>query len=142
MFMTPTGCADMEPTYGDRRDSRRYQLNLELRYKVTRGRHLVEMGTGQTVDVSSGGVSFSTSQFLPPGAFAELWLEWPVALNGNALRLVMQGRVVRSEGNAAAVQISRHEFRLAGRAVTAGAQPAAVCPIGTVTEMPGQWTES
>jgi hypothetical protein len=132
--MTPNGWVQMDRIYGDRRANRRYGLNLQLRYKVTRGKRLIEMGSGQTLDISSGGVSFSTGQLLPPGAFAELWLEWPIPLDGNALRLVMQGRIIRSETATAAVQISRHEFRLAGARAAGASRQGNVYPIASAAE--------
>lgn len=132
--MTPNGCVQMDRIYGDRRANRRYELNLQLRYRVTRGKRLIEVGSGQTLDISSGGISFSTGQFLPPGAFAELWLEWPIPLDGNALRLVMQGRIIRSAPATAAVQLSRHEFRLSGARAAAASRQGNVCPINPAAE--------
>jgi hypothetical protein len=99
---------------GERRASRRYAMCLDVRYKVTRGRHVVDTGAGRTLDMSSEGILFSTNQMVMRGAAAELWIDWPVPLNGNPLRLVVHGRVVRCEGQNAAVRIARHEFRLAG----------------------------
>ncbi len=99
---------------GDRRRSRRYPINLDLRYKVTRGRRLVEMGSGQTLDMSSDGVAFSTGHVLPVGMVAELTVEWPYSLNGYPLRLVVKGRIVRSSHTGTALRNTKHEFRLAG----------------------------
>lgn len=99
---------------GDRRRSRRYPIVLELRYRVTRGKRLVDMGSGQTRDMSSDGVAFTTGQLLPVGMVAELWVEWPYYLNGYPMRLVLTGRIVRASHTEAAVRTLKHEFRLAG----------------------------
>ncbi len=99
---------------GDRRRSRRYPVSLELKYKVTRGRRLLDMGSGQTRNMSSGGIAFTTDQVLPMGMIAELWVEWPYQLNGYPMRLVVTGRVVRSTRTETAVRSMKHEFRLAG----------------------------
>jgi hypothetical protein len=129
--MTSNGSAEALQSSADRRINRRFALSLALRYKVTRRRRLIEMGSGRTVDISSGGAAFMTAHVLPPKAQAELWLEWPVPLNGHPLRLLMQGRVVRSNDGLAAVKISRHEFRLAGNALAhAGAQGGTVARFG------------
>lgn len=102
--------------HGDRRRDRRYTMSMDLRYKVTRGKQVLQMGTGRTLDISSGGVAFTADQPLPIGAMAELWVNWPVPLNGQPLRLVVQGRIVRNgrRGTGTAVQSVRREFRMAG----------------------------
>ena len=43
---------------GDRREDRRYQLQLECKWKLIRRRRVLDTGTGLTVDVSSGGLLF------------------------------------------------------------------------------------
>jgi hypothetical protein len=99
---------------GDRRCARRYALGLDLNYKVTRGKRVLETGAGRTEDISSGGVAFAAGRPLPVGSNAELMVEWPMPLNGHPLRLVISGRIVRNEGRIAAIRIDRHEFRLGG----------------------------
>jgi len=98
---------------GERRWHRRYAIELDMRYK-TLGKQVIE-GSGRTLDLSSGGVSFSVGQAVPSGLAAELWIDWPVALNGISLRLVVFGKIVRSASDRAALRMYRHEFRLAGR---------------------------
>jgi hypothetical protein len=47
---------------------------------------------------------------------ATLLLDWPAMLNENAaLRLEINGRVLRNEENGAAISISRHEYRVRKR---------------------------
>jgi hypothetical protein len=53
----------------------------------------------------------------------ELMLSWPCVLNGAcALKLMMKGRVVRSEGRGIAIESSQYEFRTAGLASVMRAQ--------------------
>ena len=101
----------MELIHEDRRDDRRYPIELDLRYKVVaRGRNPVE-GTGRTMNMSSGGVLFGGDQSLPAGASVELASNWPVLLqNTRPLTLLIVGRVVRAEDNRVAVKTNRYEF--------------------------------
>ena len=115
--MTQTSDTIPETIRGERRHDRRYALDLQLRYKVTRGKQVLRTGTGRTTDISSRGVAFVTDQPLPLRNTAELWVDWPRTLNGCPLRLIVRGRVVRSDQRGAAVRILRHEFRLDRKSV-------------------------
>lgn len=119
----------MDSIGGERRKDRRYTLDLELRYTVTRGKHVLQQGTGRTTDISSGGVAFSTTRPLPLRNTAELSVEWPATLNGCRLRLVIQGKVVRNDNYGAAVRILKHEFRVAGAARPEGVERGAGAPF-------------
>lgn len=101
----------MERIHEDRRDDRRYPLEMNLRYKVIlRGRAPLE-GSGRTLNISSGGVLFGCDQTLPAGAFVELSVHWPVLLQGTRpLALLIVGRVVRTEHLRIAIKMSRYEF--------------------------------
>jgi hypothetical protein len=105
----------VESIAGDRRSDRRYDLRLELRWKLIRRRRLLETGTGQTIDVSSGGVLFDTGRGMPLGLNVQLAIAWPVLLRNSAqLQLVVSGKIVRSFGSRTAIQITQHEFRTTG----------------------------
>jgi hypothetical protein len=100
---------------GDRRRDRRYQLQLELKWKLIRRRRVLDTGTGQTVDVSSGGILFEAGRHLPEGLNVELSITWPVLLHNVApMQLVAMGRIVRGNGCQVAMQTTQHEFRTAG----------------------------
>ena len=87
-----------------------------MRYRILE-HNLSGGGTGQTVDISSGGVSFTADRSLPADAMVEISLSWPVTLDNECpLRLVVKGRVVRNEGNAVACTIDKFEFRTQARA--------------------------
>ena len=105
----------VEGIAGDRRGDRRYDLRLDLRWKLIRRRRILESGTGETVDFSSGGVLFQSERSLPTGLNVELAIAWPVLLHNTAqLQLVVTGRIVRSNGTRTAIQMTQHEFRTVG----------------------------
>ena len=101
----------MEVIHQDRRDDRRYPIELELRYKVIARSRIQLNGGGRTMNMSSGGVLFGGDQSLPAGAFVELSIHWPVLLRDTRpLTLLIVGRVVRCEDRTVAVKTSRYEF--------------------------------
>ena len=100
---------------GERRTDRRYDLALNVRWKLIRRRRVLDSGTGTTVDVSSGGILFETDRELPSGLNIELSVAWPVLLHNVApLQLVVAGRVVRTTGRRVGVRMTQHEFRTVG----------------------------
>jgi hypothetical protein len=100
---------------GDRREDRRYGLQLELKWKLIRRRRVLDTGAGKTVDLSSGGVLFDCGRVLPEGLNAELSVAWPVLLHNAApLQLVISGRIVRARGNQVAIRATQYEFRTVG----------------------------
>jgi len=101
----------MELIHEDRRDDRRYPIELELRYKVIARSRMQLDGGGRTVNMSSGGVLLGVDQSLPAGAFVELSIHWPVLLHDTCpLTLLIVGRIVRCEDHTVAVKTSRYEF--------------------------------
>jgi len=107
--------AEADAIAGDRRQDRRYQLNLELKWKLIRRRRVLDTGTGQTIDLSSGGILFDAGRHLPEGLNVELSIAWPVLLHNVApMQLVATGRIVRSAGRQVALQTVQHEFRTIG----------------------------
>lgn len=103
---------------GDRRHDRRYEIHLDLRWKLVRRKRVLETGTGRTLDLSSGGILIEADQQLPVGLNVEMSLAWPVMLHNVApMQLVISGRIVRSAGQRVAIRMVQHEFRTAGTAV-------------------------
>lgn len=95
----------------DRRTNRRFPVREGLSYKLLDEKGSIG-GTGETLNVGSGGVAFTTSGRLPVNAPVEISINWPARLNGTcALKLVVTGRVLRAEEGRAVVQIERHVFR-------------------------------
>ena len=96
------------------RTHRRYPIALALQYKWNRGRRQSQLGSGTTINISSGGVLFHSGELLPVECLIELALSWPISLEDCGLKLVMRGRVVRSVRQTTAVRILQYEFRTAG----------------------------
>jgi hypothetical protein len=101
----------LEQQSADRRDSSRFPITREISYR-TLGKRGGFSGDGTTIIISSSGVLFVTNDPPRTGARLELSISWPVRLNERcALKLVVRGRVARSEPGYAAVEIQQHEFR-------------------------------
>ena len=112
---------------GERRGDRRYDLSLNVRWKLIRRRRVLEMGAGMTIDLSSGGILLETDRQLPIGLNVELSISWPVLLHNVApLQLVVIGRVVRAAGQRVAIRMAQHEFRTVGVPAEPGRATAAV----------------
>jgi c-di-GMP-binding flagellar brake protein YcgR len=105
--MVPT----YEPLGAERRETDRFPIESELRYKLIEARRLAETGQGRTLNMSSGGILFTAETPIPVGRRVELSVDWPARLNGNCgLRLVALGKVVRSDMTTAAVRIEKYDF--------------------------------
>jgi hypothetical protein len=90
-------------------------MQLQLRWKLVRRRRELDAGTGRTIDMSSGGILFQAGCELPPGMNVELSIAWPALLhNVRPMQLFVTGRVVRSQGDWAAIRTLTHEFRTVG----------------------------
>ncbi len=107
----------------ERRETSRFPVREEVRYRVLQSKTAQVSGAGKTVDISSGGILFTTSERLQPGRLIEISVNWPARLDGTcALQLVATGRVVRSDDETAAVRIERYEFKTrASNTLAAGA---------------------
>jgi len=104
----------------DRRASDRFPLERDVRYRIMNRKTGDEVGAGKTLNMSSNGVLFTTDGLLIPGRRVELAISWPAQLNSKVpLKLVARGRIVRSEGGMAAVEIQQYEFRTQGSQATA-----------------------
>lgn len=100
----------------ERRGKRRFHIEQDVRYKMLYGQRIAETGAGKTVNISSGGVWFTTENMLTTGMPVELSMAWPVLLNEACpMKLMIYGCVVRSNEKGAAVAIERYEFRTQGR---------------------------
>jgi hypothetical protein len=73
----------------DRRASVRFPVSLEVRYSIAGRRGPVENRSGQTLDVSSSGLSFTADRPLPIGQKLDMSIDWPFRLDGDVqLQLV------------------------------------------------------
>lgn len=99
----------------ERRTKKRFQIEQEVRYKMLYGQRIAETGTGKTMNISSGGVFFTTENVLTAGMPVELSMNWPVLLHDSCpMKLMIYGCVIRSSNGGAAVAIERYEFRTQG----------------------------
>jgi len=99
----------------ERRSKRRFLIDQEVKYKMLYGQRIAETGVGRTMNISSGGVWFTTENMLTSGMPVELSMSWPVLLNDSCpMKLMIYGCVVRSNEKGAAVAIERYEFRTQG----------------------------
>jgi hypothetical protein len=98
----------------DRRDDKRYRLELRLRYRVRQGGRVVWRGTGYTTDLSRASIRFKASRALPPKTPIDLVIEWPVRFGDMyPMELALSGTVERSEENSAVVRLISWQFRIA-----------------------------
>ncbi len=98
----------------DLRSHRRYPIALDVQYKWSRAGRAEQAGSGTTINISSGGVLFRSAESVPADSRIEVTLSWPFSLEGCALKLVLRGRVVRSNREATAIRVLQYEFRTAG----------------------------
>ena len=99
----------------DRRETSRFPVRQDVRYRLLHAKGLPASGVGKTLDIGSGGILFTTEGRLPMGRLVEVAVNWPVRLNGACpLQFVAVGKVIRSEATQAAVQIARYEFKTRG----------------------------
>ena len=117
MSIEPVNRREFSQTKGrslELRRHRRYPIALALEYKWNQSGGAGYLGSGTTVNISSGGVLFRSTESLPARSAIEIALSWPFSLQDCALKLVMRGHVVRSDSHATAVKIQQYEFRTAG----------------------------
>jgi hypothetical protein len=97
----------------DRRQCQRFPIIAQAEYVLDGNR-----GSATTVDIGTGGVLLKTGKTLRCGQPIEVLINWPVLLEERLpLRLVVFGKVLRSNGAGTAVGIMRYEFRIRARSV-------------------------
>lgn len=70
----------------ERRASRRFPVHYKLYFRTLHKRKPTPYGSGQTLTISSSGVSFTSDLTLSVGTLLELLIQWPVQ-RGRALSL-------------------------------------------------------
>ena len=74
----------------------------------------METGTGKSINMSSSGILFQGGA-VEAGKKIEVSVNWPMQLSSSCrLKLVAEGRVVRSGDGRVAIAIDRYEFRTQG----------------------------
>lgn len=102
----------------DLRSHARYPIALKVRYKVVGTDGIKRAGSGRTLDISSRGLLFETTDaaplFLENGKI-DLDIDWPFLLDEVcALKIAIRGHIVRWDNRRLAVRIDQYEFRTAG----------------------------
>ena len=94
----------------NRRAAQRYAVRATLQYRVRDFNSTWK--SGQTLDVSVGGILIDTSGAVPVGSTLELVIDWVGLYHGvPGVRLLVTGSVVRNDGRGTALRILSHEFR-------------------------------
>ena len=103
------------PKFQEKRKSSRFPVQQDLQYRAIDHSDGKLTGAGLTLDMSGSGIRFSIQERIPLGRIVEVSVDWPVRLGGTCpLKMVLVGRVVRSEANWAALSILQYEFRTKG----------------------------
>jgi hypothetical protein len=106
---------DSTPEIGDindRRTSRRFPLRLALRYRRTGSSPASNWMSGESLNISSTGLLFTTTEAVQPGQGIEAFVAWPVCLDKRIpLKLVIKGSIVRNTGDHTAICFERYEFK-------------------------------
>ena len=106
----------------ERRSKWRFTMHRELRYRVLDDDCVAGTGAGSTMDVSSAGVAFFADRPVVVGCFVELSISWPVLLDDSCpMRLIVFGRVVRTENSLSVCSVEKYEFRTQARGASDGA---------------------
>ncbi len=103
-----------------------YPLKLKLTFSAVTPPPL--SGEGETTQISSRKLFFTTTETFTPGRHLRVSLDWPVRLeNRIPLRLIVSGRILQSEGGQSVMTIEKHEFRVRGAEASSEARldPAA-----------------
>ena len=107
---------DFTNTENDRRGKFRFAMERDVRYKVAADGAVVAAGSGQTINLCSGGVAFVTEQPLAAGGLVELSISWPVLLDETCpMRFIVFGRILRCNGRKTVCSIDKYEFRTSAR---------------------------
>jgi hypothetical protein len=90
-----------------RRRSRRYDVDLAIRFRALYEGTASEWRTGTVLDLSSTGISLRSFRPLPENTPIEMVVDWPSRQNtSHPVRLRASGEVVRSHGNRIAARIT------------------------------------
>ena len=112
---------DVSVISGERRVATRYPLQLEVEYRTLPVLGTPVSGSGRTRDLSSKSISLEIDEGVRTGTPVEVAVQWPVALNGCVpLKLMVRGRVVRTEPGMAVLRIEQRWFQTQRKASAAG----------------------
>jgi hypothetical protein len=97
----------------DRRNRQRFSLRLAVRCRGIETRSLFgRTVTGESLNISSTGLLFTTCEAFQPGQLLEASIDWPMLLDDRVgLTLVVEGAVVRRADELTAMRIDRYQFK-------------------------------
>ena len=96
----------------ERRNNARFPCRLAISYQTLERPLLTGQGTSETLNISSKGLLFRSDAAFEAGQLVQVSLEWPARLeNQIPLKLVAEGRIVRSAQGQTAMTIEKYEFR-------------------------------
>jgi len=111
----PVGHIRLDTPASEQRLHPRYPITLDVEYRLINRGRIERLGSGRTLNISSGGVLMEVFDKVPSGGLIELLVNWPFLLEGVCpLKLVMRGRIVRCDAKGVAIKARHHEFRTAG----------------------------
>ena len=97
-------------TVQERRQSTRFPIEQDVRYRL-KGHRPPVIGEGRTINLSSGGVLFTTDRILAKGSPVQMEINWPVLLDDSRpLNLVARGPIIWCDGEKAAMKFEGWEF--------------------------------
>lgn len=109
MANNPGGWAQWPPIENHRTQTR-YELSLDLVCQPIDGSHNWYQGVGKTIDLSSTGALIELDRTLSPGERIECCVNWPMPVDRPPKNLIIDGIVVRTDGNRAAISFIRRYF--------------------------------
>jgi len=101
------------PDIADRRTTKRFSLRLAVKCRRIEPRFLLDrIITGESLNISSKGLLFAATEAFLPGQVVEAFIDWPMLLDDRIrLTLVVEGVVVRTGDDRAAMRMEKYEFR-------------------------------
>ncbi len=100
----------------DSRRGQRYPLRLAVKCRRIEPRFRFEgIIFGESLNISSKDLLFASTEAFLPGQFVEASIDWPILLDNRIrLTLVVEGEVVRTAADQAAMRIERYQFKTRG----------------------------
>jgi hypothetical protein len=99
----------------ERRAAQRFPLKRPLVFRLRSRQSAGPDHQGESVDMSSTGLLFTTSHPLRPGERLRIAMSWPAQLEMRwPMKMVLVGEVVRCHNGMAAVKIGQYEFKTTG----------------------------
>jgi len=97
---------------GERRTNARFTRRMAVTYQTLDPPILSGQGTGETLNIGSKGLVFTSNEQLETGQSVKVSLDWPARLENQVrLQLIAYGRIVRNADGQTAMTIDKYEFR-------------------------------